>query len=176
MDLWGTAQKVWGDFTGLQRAVDQEKQKLLDLTRRFDLLSQKLSTPGTKFLVDLEYRMVYNGTLVVPRGYVDATTFAMAPGLVDSPIIETLPGSLHAVYAVSAYCATADSPVICDGASWSATNTGTGAMPYDALLVSLVRTYATAPTRVDVTVQVLSPFYTATRTVAVKVWRRLGIG
>ena len=176
MSLSDTIQKVWTDFMNFRKEVDKSKRELLDLTRRFDLLSNKLNTPGTKFLIDLEYRMVYDAILTVPRRYLSSDTFLILPGLVNSPVIETLPGALHADYLLSAYCPVVDSPVVCGGVSWSPDGPVAGVQPYDALLVSMVRTYKIDPIRVDVTVQVTNPCYETSRTVAVRVWRHLGIG
>jgi hypothetical protein len=141
----------------LQADLDAERRERLKLRTDFDLLSSKLRTPGTKFLVDLEYRLVYDATQTVA----DAT-------LSTPVLIETLPGTLHAIYEVSAYCTDSNTPVIlCDGTS--------SVSPAAAIAVMLQRQRATSPTRIAVSVLIRNDSG-ASRSVAVRVWRRLGMG
>lgn len=131
-----------------------QRADLALLSKKFDELEGKLRFPGTKFLVDLEYRLVYEGTLTAP--------FSSA---ISSTIIESLPGTLHAVYIISAYCAVPSVSVICDGS----------ASDLVGIHAHLVRTFETSPARIDVTVRLRNTSITS-RDVVVRVWRRLGIG
>lgn len=141
----------------LRTDLDTERRERTKLFADFNQLSQKLRYPGTKFLVELEYKLVYDASQTVA----DAT--------LSSPVvIETLPGTLHAVYEVSAYCSDSNTPVIlCDGTS--------SVSPSAAIAVMLQRQRATSPTRIEVSVLIRNDSG-ASRTVAVRVWRRLGMG
>lgn len=141
----------------LQRDRDQQRQDLDRLRREFDQLSQKLRYPGTKFLVDLEYKLVY-----------DATLTATASTQTVSAVIETLPGALHAVYALSAYASGSDTPkVITDGAIIVG--------PTDAVTVALQRQRTSSPRTIAVKVILYNSAVTD-YDIAIRVWRRLGMG
>jgi hypothetical protein len=131
-----------------------------DVTRlsvRVESFTQKLSTPGTKFLVNLEYRLVYDTVVTVPN--ITATFGA---------VFETLPGALHAVYVISAFATTnltvqvlTDGPII----------VGPGSL----CTVAIARQQKAAPTRIESTI-IYYQNTGAPLDVSVRVWRRLGMG
>lgn len=141
----------------LRTELDRERQDRQQLRREYDGLANKLRYPGTKFLVDLEYKLVYDTTLTI-------ATSTLALGAV----FETLPGALHAVYALSAYAPSSNTPVlITDGSVIVA--------PSNAVTVAIQRQRQTSPTRIEAKVAV----YNATAgdvDIAIRVWRRLGMG
>lgn len=140
----------------LRADLDRTERERVTLQRAHDQLAQKLRYPGTKFLVDLEYKLIHDATLTVPTG-----------GVVTA-LIETLPGALHALYHLSAYCVDSSSPgVVVDGEI-----EGARAL---TLAASLQRVRQTAPLRIEVTL-VVTNNTVADRDVAVRVWRRLGMG
>jgi len=140
--------KALADLSTTQRDLDT-------LTKRFEILSGKLQTPGTKFLVELEYRLLYDSVLVVP-----------ATSGLSSGVFETLPGLLHAVYLISAYCDNASPSVICDGEEISGLTGVIG--------VSILRKKISGPA---ITAEVWAHNNTASeRNAYVRVWRRLGMG
>lgn len=132
------------------------QQRLDTLRADFDRFLNKFQ-PGTKFLVDLEYKLVFDGTITVA-----ASTLQL------SSVIETLPGTLHALYGLSAYAPSSNTPVlITDGSVIVA--------PSNAVTVALQRQRQTSPTRIETKVAV----YNATASsadIAVRVYRRLGVG
>jgi hypothetical protein len=141
----------------LQADLDAERRERLKLRTDFDLLSSKLRTPGTKFLVDLEYRLVYDATVEIAHSM-----------MVTGALVETLPGTLHAVYAVSAYAPSSNTPlVITDGSII--------VPPGNTFSVALQRRRQTSPTRIETTL-VYYNFTGVDQFIAVRVWRRLGMG
>jgi hypothetical protein len=152
------------DFDELDRTVetltrdrDQLRQDVERLRREFDQLNSKLRYPGTKLLVDLEYQLLY-----------DSTTTVVTLGSTNT-LIETLPSLLHAVYQLSAYCTDSTSPyVVCDG--------GLVGSPGLTIGVYLARVQVPGPPKaIEVRLIVSNPT-AANRTIAVRVWRRLGMG
>jgi hypothetical protein len=129
-----------------------------DLLRRdFDQLAVKFRAPGTRFLVDLEYKLVYDDTITVGASSLHVAT-----------PFETLPGTLHALYALSAYCSDSNTPVVIgDGSVIVA--------PSDAVSIGIHRQRATSPTRIEASV-VLYNSGAVEADIAVRVWRRLGMG
>lgn len=141
----------------LRTELDRAEQERRALESDFLTLKRKLSLPGTKFLVDLEYRLVY-----------DATLTATASALTTSAVFETLPGTLHAVYVLSAHAPSSNTPVlITDGSVIVA--------PTNAVTVAVQRQRATSPTRTEAKVAVYNSAATD-QSIAVRVWRRLGMG
>ncbi len=148
---------IMASLRDLERGREQQRRELDRLREEYDTLAGKLRYPGTDFLVQLEYQMVYEGTLT-----------AVASTLTTSPIFDTLPGALHAIYALSAYCPTSNVPVI-------VTDGSVIVAPADAVSVAIQRQLRTGPTRIEARVAM----YASTATdypIAVKVWRRLGMG
>jgi hypothetical protein len=148
------------EFEERLAALERERVPRADfdrLRREYDDLRNKLRYPGTKFLVDLEYQLVYEGTVSVATLDVE----------VDD-VFETLPGALHAVYRLSAYSTDSNTPVVvCDGSLSVA--------PSDTVAVAIQRQRQTSPTRIEASVIVRND--TAdTVNIAVRVWRRLGMG
>ena len=142
------------DIDNTRIDIDVLQSKLDKLQQDFEVLQGKFRYPGTKFLVDLEYRLLYEGTLTVP-----------ASSAISSAVIETLPGALHAVYSLSAHCMQSSVALICDGS----------APALVGLHVHLLRSRSLDPIRIDVTARVQNTTSTE-HTVAIRVWRRLGIG
>lgn len=141
-----------------ERERERLRQEHERLRREFDVLEGKLRFPGTRFLVDLEYQLVYEGSIV-----------AIMSTLTTSEPIETLPGALHAVYALSAYAPSTSVPlVINDGSVIVA--------PSDAVTVAIQRQVLTGPTRTEARVAVYNSSASGDHTIAVRVWRRLGMG
>lgn len=139
--------------TDLDR-TERDRARLEQLVKDF---TNKLRYPGTKFLVDLEYKLVY-----------DATQSVTNATLSTPVIIETLPGTLHALYVVSAYCSDSNTPVVlCDGT--------VSVSPANAVSVMIQRQRATSPTRIESSVLIRNDSG-GTRAIAVRVWRRLGMG
>jgi hypothetical protein len=141
----------------LTRDRDRLREDLDRLRREFEQLNGKLRYPGTKFLVDLEYKLAYEGTTTV------------ATGGSTNTLVDTLPGLLHGVYVLSAYCTDSTSPlVVCDGGLYGGPGLTIG--------VYLARVQVPGPppaieVRLIVANGTLNP-----RTVAVRVWKRLGMG
>src|SRR4029077_154096 len=102
----------------LTRDRDRLREDLDRLRREFDQLDGKLRYPGTKFLVDLEYKLVYEGTITAPLNSI------------ATQVIQTLPGALHALYALAAYATETGILVLTDGG---------GAGPPGSLAVRLGR-------------------------------------
>jgi hypothetical protein len=141
----------------LRRDRDRQRQDFDRLRREYDDLRTKLRYPGTAFLVELEYKLVYEGTIEVATVDIE----------VDD-IFETLPGAIHAVYVLSAYCTDSNTPVVvCDGSLSVA--------PSNAVAVAIQRQRQTSPTRIEASVVVRNDT-AGTVNVAVRVWRRLGMG
>jgi hypothetical protein len=145
----------------LQRDRDELKAKLEKLRVDHDVLSGKLRFPGTKFLIDLEYRVVYDATATFGHaGTTGAFTLTAA--------FDTLPGTLHAVYALSAHAPSSDTPVlITDGSVIVA--------PANAITIALQRQRQTSPTRIEAKLAVYNST-ASDQSLAIKVWRRLGMG
>lgn len=147
-------------------ALEQVQRDLAALTtkhdtlkRDHDQLSGKLRSPGTKFLVDLEYKLVHESTVAVAAGTV-----------VVGSVFETLPGALHAVYVLSAYAPASNTPVvITDGSVIVA--------PANAVSVAIQRKRASSGTQLSLQAAVIYDNTGAVSVdVAVRVWRRLGMG
>jgi len=157
MNIIEEAERARRDLDKILTDTSVARRDLDTLTRRFEGLSGKLQTPGTKFLVELEYRLVYDATITVPAASATAVT------------VETLPGLLHSVYVLSAYCYDSDTPsVVCDGTIESTLG--------GAAAVRLQRTRVTGPP-LSVLVEVVVKNTTANeRQFPVRVWRRLGMG
>jgi hypothetical protein len=151
-----TEDELPGEVAALVRARDQQRQDFDRLRREFDVLAGKLRYPGTEFLVHLEYQVVFDSTVV-----------AEASTLSTSEIFETLPGAQHVPYVLSAYAPTSSVPLlVCDGSIIVA--------PADAVTVAIQRQLQTGPTRIEARIAVYSATG-GTHTIAVKVWRRLGM-
>lgn len=145
-------------IAALQRDRDQLREKVDRLRRDHDTLSGKLRFPGTKFLVDLEYKLVLDTTITAA-----ASTLTVPAGF-----FESLPGALHAVYCVSALCTDSNIPVvITDGSIIVA--------PAGAISVGVQRQLKTTPTRIESQVAIYNSV-AAPHDVAVRIWRRLGMG
>jgi hypothetical protein len=152
LETWRDQQKQ--DMTQLQRDHTQ-------LRREYDLLANKLRYPGTKFLVDLEYKLVYDTTLTVPS----------SPTYLVSPVFETLPGRLHAVYALSAYPVDSNVDiVVCDG--WVLGPLGT---LNSGVSIAIARQRQAAPLRIEHSV-VINNSAGISVDIAIRIWRRLGMG
>lgn len=139
------------DLQQAQRDADREHDKL---RADFTVLSNKLRYPGTKFLIDLEYKLVYDATVSANPG-----TFTI------STAFETLPGGLHAVYHVSGYAS--DIVVVSDG--------NVIVPPTPSISICIQRELLTNPTRVEAKVYLYNSDVSA-HSVSVRVWRRLGLG
>jgi hypothetical protein len=148
-----------------QQTLRTEHDKLrteYDRTARaFDQLSQKLRYPGTKFLVELEYKLVYDTTVTATTAPAVSTWPAATP-------FDTLPGTLHAVYVVSAYAPSSNTPVvITDGSVIVA--------PSNAVSVAIQRQRQTSPTRIEAKI-IIDNSTGVDQGIALRVWRRLGMG
>jgi hypothetical protein len=144
-------------IAALERDRDRQRQEFDRLKREHDALANKLRYPGTKFLVDLEYKLVYEDTITVG-----------AVSLHVEPPFETLPGTIHAIYALSAYAPSSNTPVVIgDGSVIVA--------PSDAVSIGIHRQRATSPTAIEASV-VLYNSGAVEADIAVRVWRRLGMG
>ncbi len=140
---------------GLAERADAQREDFDKLEARFDQLAAKFG-PGTKFLVDLEERLVYPETTIT--AVKNTTTVA---------VIETLPGALHASYRLSAEPTETGVVVITDGL---------GVVPTNGCAVCLGREYKTGPTRIEITVRVYNSDATNDHPIKVKIWKRLGLG
>lgn len=139
----------------LRSDLDAEKRERERLRTDFDLLSSKLRTPGTKFLVDLEYRLIYSGTVSIPT---------LGP---HDTLLETRKDGQDAIYEMSAKRTdTNGEGVIYFGAPVVA--------PPNAVLLCLDTRYATGPNRQE-TYLVAYNTKGSTVNVTVKVWRRIGM-
>jgi hypothetical protein len=141
----------------LRRDLTRERDERRLLQRKLDDLTNKLRYPGTKFLIDLEYALVYDDTIAVG-----------ALSLHVEPPFETLQGLLHSVYEPSAYCPTSNTPVV-------VTNGSLIVAPADAISVAIHRQRQTGPTRIDASVAIYNASASPIE-IAVRVWRRLGMG
>ena len=146
----------------LTREQDRQRRDFDRLRREYDQLAIKLRSPGTKFLVDLEYKLVF------PTDTADGVITVGAASLHVTTPIETLPGALHAVYVLSAYAPSSNTPVLISDGSVIVS-------PADAISVGLHRQRQTSPTRIETSV-VLYNSGASPQDVAVRVWRRLGMG
>lgn len=146
----------------LERDRDRQRQDLDRLRREYDALATKLRYPGTKFLVELEYKLVYDATVTAGwSGSTGALTLTSA--------FDTLPGALHAVYHISAYATASTTPVlITDGSVIVA--------PTDAITIAVQRQLQTGPTRTEAKLAIYNSSGSTNHSVAVRVWRRLGMG
>lgn len=131
------------------------------LSKKFDELEGKLRFPGTKFLVDLEYNIVYDARIVINTSSTSQIS------------IDTLHGELHAVYQLSAYATTNTPIILMDGASLGSL-TDLGSLT-NGVSVCLLRQRASDPTRIEIYLNVINSI-ASPQTLAIKVWRRLGIG
>jgi hypothetical protein len=155
-----TFDEIERTFRDLRTDLDQARRDIAKAQHDHDQLSGKLRYPGTKFLVDLEYKLVYDATLTAAG--TPATTVQTL-----GPVFETLPGLLHAVYELSAYAPGSNVPVI--------TSHGGGGTPASVIQVRLERARQTGPTRTEIRVAMQNTIGTD-YAVAVRVWRRLGMG
>jgi hypothetical protein len=143
-------QKLKRDRDRLQIKVDRVRQD-------FDLFQGRLRYPGTQFLIDLEYLLV-----------LDVTLSCNGPALTIGNVFETLPGALHAVYTLSAYATDSDVPVIMtDGSVLVA--------PADSVTVAIQRRRQSTPVRTEARIVIYNNT-AAAKNIAVRVWRRLGMG
>lgn len=141
----------------LQQDLDRERQERERTTRDVEGLQRRLLQRGSKFLVDLEYRLVHEATVSVAAGTV-----------VVGAVFDTLPGTLHAVYVLSAYAPSSNTPaVITDGSVIVA--------PANAVSVGVQRQRQTTPLRIEASV-IYDNTGGAAASIAVRVWRRLGMG
>ena len=141
-DLTATLDQVQADL----RTARDEQTRLRD---EHDRLVLEVRNPNVKTL----WRVVYEDTATIT-------------GTMVSGVFETLPGTLHAVYVLSAYAPESNTPVVCAD--------GTDLVPSDGINVSIQRQRATSPTRTECRLL----FHNSGSPVAVawKVWRRLGLG
>jgi hypothetical protein len=145
----------------LRADVDRLRTEYDRTVRAFDQLSQKLRYPGTKFLVELEYKLVYDTTVTATTAPAVSTWPAATP-------FDTLPGTLHAVYVVSAYAPSSNTPVvITDGSVIVA--------PSNAVSVAIQRQRQTSPTRIEAKI-IIDNSTGVDQSLALRVWRRLGMG
>jgi hypothetical protein len=152
------------DILALQTNYTKLKTDVDLLRTQFDDLTGKLKYPGTKFLVDLEYRLVFDDTIIVNHD-----------SAITSAPIEVLPGLLHAVYAISAYAPTSDIPIIVMDGAYVKVTTATS---QNIVTVALQRQRSTNPDAITVSLRVsnkLDPDLDNVN-VAIRVWRRLGMG
>ena len=157
MGLVEDAQRAQLEIQASRRDLDTTERERSQLRRDFDQLASKLRYPGTSWLVDLEYRLVYDATIAVPD--ITATV---------GVVFETLPGALHALYVVSAYAPTnttvavlTDGPIIVG--------------PAPLCTVAITRQLLASPSRIESRCL----YYQntgASLDVAVRIWRRLGMG
>lgn len=138
----------------LQIQSDKVKQDL-------DILTTRLISPGGRFLIDLEYQTVYAAQIVIDTSSTSRIS------------IDTLPGELHAVYQLSAYATTNTPIILMDGASLGSL-TDLGSLT-NGVSVCLLRQRASDPTRIEIYLNVINSI-ASPQTLAIKVWRRLGIG
>lgn len=141
----------------LQRDRDRQRQDFDRLRREYDDLRNKLRYPGTKFLVDLEYKLVYDETNTIAHS-----------SMVQGDVFETLPGALHALYCVSAYAPSSNTPLII-------TDGSVIVPPGNTFSVAVQRQRQTSPTRIEASL-VYYNFTGVDQAIAVRVWRRLGMG
>ena len=135
----------------LQADLDAERAERDILRKDHDALH--LTVMG--LAVKAQYRLLYDATV------------AVGSGTETSDIFETLPGTLHAIYAVSAYAPDSDTPVI-------VANGPVESAPSAGICVSIQRQRQSNPTRIEC--RVLLDNSGSVANVAVRVWRRLGIG
>ena len=145
------------DLSDLRREFDREREERRALERRYDTLAAKLSYPGTRFLVDLSYKLVYDATLTAAAsgGSGTATT---------GPVFEITEG--HAVYVLAAHCTDSDTVLV--------TTHGGGTTTSADSIVARIE-HQRSGTKWEHYVG-LTNFILADHDVAVKVWRRLGMG
>jgi hypothetical protein len=146
----------------LRADLDKLRTEYDRTARAFEQLSQKLRYPGTKFLVELEYKLVYEVTTSIGPGSV-----VVVP-TVGTPAFETLPGTLHAVYVLSAYAPDSDTPVVVMDGSVIAP-------PANTVSIGIQRQRQSSPLRIEARL-ILDNAGGGTHNVTVRVWRRLGMG
>jgi len=157
MNIVEEAERARRDLDKALSDLSTTRRDLDTLTRRFEVLSGKLQTPGTKFLVELEYKLVYDAVVSVP----DVTVAFGA-------IFETLPGALHSIYVVSAFATTNTTvQVLTDGPILVG--------PTSRCSVAISRQQKASPTRIEATV-IYYQNTGAALNVSVRIWRRLGMG
>lgn len=140
----------------LQAAKDRQRQDFDRLRREFDQLTNKLRYPGTRFLIDLAYKLVYANTAL--------SVATLGP---HTTLIEQRNDLQHGVYVMSAKQTATDAEgVIYDGAPV--------VVPGNAVLLSIYSAYNASGPSLD-TYLVAYNTKGATVTVDVKVWRRLGL-
>ena len=150
------------DVQQLRADLDQERRERLALKATVEQLRTKLLYPGTKFLVELEFRVIFEGRILV------------ALNSTRADLIDTLPGELHALYQVSAYSVSNTPMVLTDGAlsSYPALSPPLA----EGVSVCLQRQRQSAPVRTEVSLRLVNASATMNANIAVKVWRRLGMG
>lgn len=140
----------------LQRDRDKLREDHEKLRHEYDVLAGKLRYPGTDFLVKLEYAPIF-----------DSTITATSADITISAPFDTIPGTGHASYLLSAYVPTSNTPVIiCDGSIIVA--------PSNTIAVAIQRSVDTGPTRTVARV-VLYNSAVLDYDVSVRVWKRLGL-
>lgn len=138
--------RVQSDVADLRAELERQKAEAEQFRAKFG--------PGTKFLVDLEERLVYSGTITAVKNTVTTT------------LVDTLQGALHASYRVSTQPTETGVGIIGDGA---------GTIPTNGIAVALGREYKTSPIRIEVSVRLTNTHTTTDHPIAVKVWRRMGL-
>jgi hypothetical protein len=138
----------------LQRDRDRLSQDAERLRREFDQLNSKLRYPGTRFLVDLEYSLVFD------------TTVTAALSTTTTTLVEIVPGAQLATYRVAALPLETGVIVLTDGG---------GASPVNGIALRLGHELLAGPTRTQTTL-LATNVLAANHTVRVKIWRRMGMG
>jgi hypothetical protein len=138
----------------LERDRERLRQDVDRLRRDFDQLNAKLRYPGTRFLVDLEYTLVFD------------TTVAAVLNTTTTRVIEILPGEQLATYRLAAVPLETGVIVLTDGG---------GASPVNGIALRLGHERLAGPTRTQTTL-LATNVLAANHTVRVKIWRRVGMG
>jgi hypothetical protein len=122
----------------------------------YDLLSLKLRYPGTKFLVDLGYRLVYDATITC------------AAGGPHSTLIQTRKDLQHAVYVLSARRTDTNG----EGVLYNGMAT---VLPGNSVQLAIESRYNSSGPSLDTYLLDYNSKATSV-SVAVKIWQRLGLG
>lgn len=138
----------------LRRDRDAQRQRYDKLKADFDAFLNKFQ-PGTKFLVNLEYRLIYDTTLTLATG-----------GPVET-LIETRKDLQHAVYELSAKRTDTNGEAVIYGGTVSV-------VPGNSVQLALESRYNSSGPSVD-TYLVSYNSKGSDVAVAVKIWRRLGM-
>lgn len=152
-----TVEEIEDRIRTLERDGEQRRVALDRLRTEYDQLRNQLRYPGTRFLVDLSYKLVYDATITAAASGGSGTATA-------GPVFETTDG--QAVYVLAAHCTDSDTPLV-------TTHGGGTTTSADSIVVRLEHQRAGRKWEHYVAV---TNFLLADHDVAVRVWRRLGMG